>query len=96
MLAGSDDSQLDVDNLIERLLDGRSAIKRSRTKPMSGVFYFTVREYHPRGKLVEMSEQEMHYLCERSKDIFLSQPMLLELEAPINICGMFINEFSFR
>ena len=26
-------------------------------------------------------------LCVRTRDIFISQPMLLELEAPIKICG---------
>ena len=43
-----------------------------------------------------MSEQEMYHLCDRSKDVFLNQPMLLELEAPINICGTFLDEFSFH
>ncbi|UJR11517.1 hypothetical protein I4U23_015698 [Adineta vaga] len=36
---------------------------------------------------VQMSEQEINHLCVKSKDIFLSQPILLELRAPINICG---------
>jgi hypothetical protein len=40
-----------------------------------------------------MSEQEIHLLCDKSKEIFLSQPMLLELEAPINICGNIIYQF---
>jgi serine/threonine-protein phosphatase PP1 catalytic subunit len=37
-----------------------------------------------------MSEQEINLLCNKSKEIFLSQSMLLELEAPINICGIVI------
>ncbi|EGR33131.1 protein phosphatase catalytic gamma isoform, putative [Ichthyophthirius multifiliis] len=34
-----------------------------------------------------LSEAEIKALCLKSREIFLSQPMLLELEAPIKICG---------
>ena len=34
-------------------------------------------------------EEEIRYLCRTSREIFLSQPMLLEVEAPMNICGCF-------
>lgn len=37
--------------------------------------------------LVQMSLEEMNFLCNTSKDIFLKEPTLLELQAPINICG---------
>lgn len=40
------------------------------------------------GKQVQLSEAEIRQLCVASKDIFLSQPNLLELEAPIKICGL--------
>ena len=36
-----------------------------------------------------MSEAEIRELCYRSREIFISQPILLELEAPIKICGKF-------
>ena len=39
------------------------------------------------GKQVNLSELEITQLCLRSRDIFISQPILLELEAPIKICG---------
>lgn len=39
------------------------------------------------GKQVQLSEAEIRQLCVTSKDIFLTQPNLLELEAPIKICG---------
>ncbi|KAF5398657.1 hypothetical protein PHET_08423 [Paragonimus heterotremus] len=38
------------------------------------------------GTLVEMKEEEIRYVCEKSREIFLSQPILLELEAPLQIC----------
>lgn len=41
------------------------------------------------GKQVQLSESEIRQLCSASKDIFLQQPNLLELEAPIKICGIF-------
>uniref|UniRef100_A0A8C9P675 Serine/threonine-protein phosphatase n=1 Tax=Spermophilus dauricus TaxID=99837 RepID=A0A8C9P675_SPEDA len=41
---------------------------------------------HP-GKIVQMTEAEVRGLCIKSHEIFLSQPILLELEAPLKICG---------
>ncbi|KAL0456760.1 UNVERIFIED_CONTAM: Serine/threonine-protein phosphatase PP1, partial [Sesamum latifolium] len=38
------------------------------------------------GKQVRLSESEMRQLCVQSRQIFLQQPTLLELEAPIKIC----------
>lgn len=38
-------------------------------------------------KQVQLTEAEIRHLCSTSKEIFLSQPNLLELEAPIKICG---------
>ena len=39
------------------------------------------------GRSVPLSEAEIRELCYRSREIFISQPILLELEAPIKICG---------
>ncbi|KAD6119789.1 hypothetical protein E3N88_11060 [Mikania micrantha] len=36
---------------------------------------------------VQLSEVEIRQLCAVSREIFLQQPSLLELEAPIKICG---------
>ena len=49
------------------------------------------------GKQVQLSEAEIKQLCLVSKDIFLQQPNLLELEAPIKICGInsFFPSFTF-
>ncbi|KAE9455824.1 hypothetical protein C3L33_12277, partial [Rhododendron williamsianum] len=40
-----------------------------------------------RGKKIQLAEPEIRLLCTTAKDVFLSQPNLLELEAPINVCG---------
>lgn len=39
------------------------------------------------GKQVDLHEEDIKMLCQKSREIFLSQPILLELEAPIKICG---------
>lgn len=47
---------------------------------------FSVRGSRP-GKNVQLTESEIRGLCLKSREIFLSQPILLELEAPLKICG---------
>ena len=37
--------------------------------------------------MVGLTALEVRGLCLKCREIFLSQPMLLELEAPIKICG---------
>ena len=36
---------------------------------------------------MDISAQDATQLCTQARDIFMSQPMLLELGAPIKICG---------
>lgn len=49
-------------------------------------FFISVKKCRP-GKAVQMTEQEVRGLCLKSREIFLQQPILLELEAPLSICG---------
>jgi serine/threonine-protein phosphatase PP1 catalytic subunit len=39
------------------------------------------------GKQVQLAEHEIKYLCVQAREIFINQPILLELEAPIKVCG---------
>ena len=39
------------------------------------------------GKQVQLEEYEIRFLCTKAREIFINQPILLELEAPIKICG---------
>ena len=39
------------------------------------------------GTPVDLSVQDATSLCNQAREIFMSQPMLLELGAPIKICG---------
>ena len=47
-----------------------------------------VRDKKP-GRQVNLTENEVRGLCIKSREIFLSQPMLIELDAPIKICGTY-------
>ncbi|KAF2307001.1 hypothetical protein GH714_023198 [Hevea brasiliensis] len=46
------------------------------------------------GKQVQLSEAEIRQLCVVSREIFVQQPNLLELEAPIKICGDIHGQYS--
>lgn len=46
------------------------------------------------GKQMPLSEAEIRQLCTFSRKIFLSQPSLLNLSAPIKICGLFASFMS--
>uniref|UniRef100_A0A1J3FAR3 Serine/threonine-protein phosphatase n=2 Tax=Noccaea caerulescens TaxID=107243 RepID=A0A1J3FAR3_NOCCA len=46
------------------------------------------------GKIVQLSETEIKQLCFVSRDIFLRQPNLLDLEAPVKICGDIHGQYS--
>ncbi|XP_052762253.1 uncharacterized protein LOC128204888 [Mya arenaria] len=46
------------------------------------------------GKQVQLPETQIRQLCILSRQIFLQQPNLLELECPINICGDIHGQFE--
>ncbi len=39
------------------------------------------------GRNVYLTEGEVNFLCHEAKQVFMEQQMLLELQAPIKICG---------
>ena len=45
------------------------------------------------GKPVPLTENEIKELCYKSREIFINQPILLELEAPIKVCGKLTSRF---
>lgn len=42
------------------------------------------------GKQVNLAETEIRGLCLHAREVFLGQPILVELEAPIKICGKYL------
>ena len=47
----------------------------------------------PPGTLATLSEHEIKRLCAHARPVLLSQPMLLELEAPMQVCGDIHGQF---
>ena len=72
----------------ERLFKATNSLNRKCQKCNEKFFFVfsTVRGSRP-GKNVQLTENEIRGLCLKSREIFLSQPILLELEAPLKICG---------
>lgn len=54
---------------------------------MEGLDELIQRLLQGRGKRIPLTEPEIRRVCLAAKQVFLSQPVLLQLEAPINICG---------
>jgi serine/threonine-protein phosphatase PP1 catalytic subunit len=46
------------------------------------------------GKHVDLPEPQIRQLCQKAREIFISQPILLELEAPLKICGDIHGQYS--
>lgn len=67
-----------IDEIIKTLLAHRS------TDPPSG-------SAHPR--LMNLSNEELTGLCHQTRELAMSQPMLLEIQAPICICGDIHGQF---
>lgn len=53
------------------------------------VYVISVRGNKNNTKGVKLDESVIKTLCLKATAIFMSQPMLLELEAPIKICGKY-------
>mmetsp|Transcript_23365 Transcript_23365/g.65380 ORF Transcript_23365/g.65380 Transcript_23365/m.65380 type:complete len:307 (+) Transcript_23365:91-1011(+) len=52
------------------------------------------RNCRPSGKQDQLKEAEICALCIRSRDIFMEQPMFLELEVPLKVCGDVHGQYS--
>ncbi|ORZ03783.1 Metallo-dependent phosphatase-like protein [Syncephalastrum racemosum] len=77
---------IDINSIIHRLT--------TSGKCCSGVIITSLivhnnegRRGRPPGPQVQLLEEEIMYLCTKSRDIFMQQPTLLDLEAPLKICG---------
>lgn len=53
-----------------------------------------LREQQGTKKVANLNENEITSLCASARSIFLGQPVLLELEAPLKICGDIHGQFA--
>jgi serine/threonine-protein phosphatase PP1 catalytic subunit len=90
--------EIDLDSVIDRLLEGASRVHLPspihRPHPGPPIDSLPVRGNRP-GKAVQLQEYEIKYLCTKAREIFIGQPILLELEAPIKICGESESSWSY-
>jgi serine/threonine-protein phosphatase PP1 catalytic subunit len=63
-MASGNESELDIDNIIDTLLDLRGTSKQA-----------------------PLPEETIKKMCVIAREILLDQPVLLDLAAPIKICG---------
>lgn len=82
----NDQDKLNIDGIIQRLLECNISLVLSLESIDIVFLLHLVRGAKP-NKNVHLSENEVRGLCLKSREIFLSQPILLELEAPLKICG---------
>ncbi|KAG5248403.1 SERINE/THREONINE PROTEIN PHOSPHATASE [Salix viminalis] len=69
------------------MVDKRRKKGRVGMEGLEGLIHRLLEGRNNRGKRIQLTEPEIHHLCVTAKQIFLAQPALLALEAPINICG---------
>lgn len=73
---------IDLDGIISKLLEGEFKMLAV------GIYIFLSLARGSRTmKTVQLAETEVKALCLKSREIFLDQPILLELEAPLKVCG---------
>ena len=85
----NEQDKLNIDGIIQRLLECKtqcSSLCFFNRLSFVCLFFLLVRGAKP-NKNVHLNENEVRGLCLKSREIFLSQPILLELEAPLKICG---------
>lgn len=74
---------LNLDLIISRLL----GYKEKPGKQVHTILLAFVQLCNSYSYQVNLPESQIRQLCTKSREVFLSQPMLLELKAPLVICG---------
>jgi len=74
---------VEVESIIQKLLEGHRARADGSTRGAA-----------KKSQNVSLTQKEITTLCTTSRQIFLDQPILLELEAPIKIVGDIHGQFS--
>ena len=79
--------ELDIDLIIDKLLEVRRYLIIYPLYIYIYIYmYIYIYSARP-GKQVNLSEAEIRGICLTVREIFVKQPILLELEAPLKVCG---------
>ena len=78
-----DQKPLSVESIIQRLLEG---IDVNHVCTLTFTIHI-VRGSKPGKNVQRLAESEIRRLCLKSREIFLSQPILLDLEPPMKVVG---------
>lgn len=96
-------SSVDINNIIERLVDYAiykkpSPMSASHPTPShsssSNSVSISSSKHRNRNKKFHLSSDEIGFICAKARQIFLSQPMLLELASPVKVVGDIHGQFN--
>lgn len=70
--------------------------KKSESQTLDGIIekLLTGKTLPPRTEIISVTADELYFLCRKGREVFLEQPMLLEVNAPVNICGDTHGQYS--
>lgn len=68
--------EFDIDEIIGKLLTGRA-------------YNLFNHRFKQQNRFINLTESEIVFLCLKSKEILFNQPIFLELETPIKVCGIY-------
>jgi serine/threonine-protein phosphatase PP1 catalytic subunit len=49
--------------------------------------FLKLRTRHPKHQVLQLDRETVQALCDEARNVFMEQEMLLEVEAPLNLCG---------
>ncbi|KAH7160730.1 Metallo-dependent phosphatase-like protein [Dactylonectria macrodidyma] len=84
-----EDTDPDIDDIIAQWATQANELKEENTDPDIDdiIDLFIEPRGKPPGAKVEVTRNLVIYLCKKARDIFFAQPILLELMAPLKVCG---------
>ena len=84
----SKQEQLMLDNIIQKLHPIQTSERKSRFEEEK------TKEFNILTTKNILTHEEIKFLCIKSLEIFMEEPVLLEISAPVNICGDTHGQFN--
>lgn len=87
-----------IDDIIEKLLNCAAAATAGRSHASSALHHHhgngSGSGYGRGGHGANLTEAEVRYLVMETREIFMGQPMLVEIDAPVKLCGDVHGQFG--